>query len=118
MSGYSAVPGYDLVTGWGSIDAYAFVTAYLNAPTHPLCRPPRPRPLRHPAARISAPSKVALKSVGIGIGANSTAKVIIKNTGKSGNLVGDISLTNNQKAGTAFKAPALPDPSISARMGH
>ena len=104
VSGYSAGPGYDLVTGWGSIDADAFVTAYLNAPTPSMSPTPTATPTPS-AARISAPSKVALKSVGIGIGANSTAKVIIKNTGKSGNLVGDISLTNNQ-AGTAFKLSA------------
>ncbi len=35
VQGYSAGPGYDLVTGWGSIDASAFVSAYLNAPTPP-----------------------------------------------------------------------------------
>jgi hypothetical protein len=52
-------------------------------------------------AKISAPSKVTVKPVGIGIGASSTAKVIIKNIGNTGGLIGNISLTNNQ-AGTAF----------------
>ena len=36
VQGYSAGPGYDLVTGWGSIDADAFVTAYLAAPMPPV----------------------------------------------------------------------------------
>jgi subtilase family serine protease len=36
VQGYSAGPGYDLVTGWGSIDADAFITAYLDAPTPPV----------------------------------------------------------------------------------
>jgi sugar lactone lactonase YvrE len=52
-------------------------------------------------AKISAPSKVSLKPVGIGSGASSTAKVIIRNIGKPGALVGTIMLNNNQP-GTAF----------------
>ena len=46
VQGYSAGPGYDLVTGWGSIDANAFVTAYINAPTPaPTPTPPVPSKL-------------------------------------------------------------------------
>ena len=56
-------------------------------------------------AKISAPSKVTVKPVGIGIGASSTAKVIIKNIGKTGGLIGNISLANSQ-AGTAFTLSA------------
>ena len=44
---------------------------------------------------------MTLKPVGIGIGASSTAKFVIKNIGKGGNLIGNIALTNKQ-AGTAF----------------
>jgi hypothetical protein len=46
-------------------------------------------------------SKVMLKPIGIGTGTSSTAKVIIKNIGKTVGLIGDISLTNDQ-AETAF----------------
>ncbi len=53
-------------------------------------------------ARISAPSTLTVKPVGIGIiGASSTAKFVIKNIGKSGDLIGNISLENNQ--GNGFK---------------
>ena len=46
VPGYSAGPGYDLVTGWGSIDANSFVTAYINAPTPaPTPTPPVPSKL-------------------------------------------------------------------------
>ena len=52
-------------------------------------------------AKISAPTKVTVKPIGIGISASSTAKVIIKNLGKTGGLIGNIAMSNNQ-AGTAF----------------
>src|SRR2546425_5552285 len=35
LAGYSATPGYDLVTGWGSIDAYRFVHAWAGTPSTP-----------------------------------------------------------------------------------
>ncbi len=52
-------------------------------------------------ARISAPSTLTVKPVGIGISASSMAKFVIKNIGKSGDLIGNISLENNQ--GNGFK---------------
>jgi hypothetical protein len=68
----------------------------------PLSATPTPSASPTPdGAKIEAPSKVTLKRVGIGTGASSTAKVIIKNTGKPGDLTGNISLSNNQP-GTAF----------------
>src|ERR1041385_734341 len=39
MAGYTAAPGYDLVTGWGSVDAYRFVHAWaatISPPPPPL----------------------------------------------------------------------------------
>jgi hypothetical protein len=36
LAGYAATPGYDLATGWGSVDAYVFVHAWAgNAATPP-----------------------------------------------------------------------------------
>jgi hypothetical protein len=58
---------------------------------------------------VAVPAKVNLKPVGIGVvGAFSTAKLTIKNVGKTGDLIGTISLTNNQP-GTAF-SPSLTGP--------
>ena len=36
MTGYSAGPGYDLATGWGSVDAYVFVNAFAGVVITPL----------------------------------------------------------------------------------
>ena len=33
--GYTAGPGYDLVTGWGSVDAYNLITTWANLPVVP-----------------------------------------------------------------------------------
>ena len=69
----------------------------------PIPEIPTPTPSASPTpdgAKITAPSKVALKPAGIG-GANSTAKLLIKNIGKPGDLIGTILLSNNQP-GTAF----------------
>ena len=61
-----------------------------------------PTPTATPdGARIVAPPRVRLRPVGIGIGASSTANVVVRNAGRTGNLIGNISLTNNQ-AGNAF----------------
>jgi pseudomonalisin len=35
LTGYTATPGYDLVTGWGSVDAYLFVHAWAGTTTPP-----------------------------------------------------------------------------------
>jgi sugar lactone lactonase YvrE len=68
----------------------------------PLSSTPTPSASPTPdGAKIAAPSKVKLKSVGIGTEATSTARVVIKNVGKSGDLIGGVSLSNNQP-GTAF----------------
>lgn len=52
-------------------------------------------------ARIAAPTKVKMPAVGIGTGASSRANLVIRNAGKPGDLIGNISLTNNQP-GAAF----------------
>ena len=70
----------------------------------PISQVASPTPSASPTpdgAKISTPSKVSLKPVGIGTGASSTANVIIKNIGKPGALTGIIMLKNNQP-GTAF----------------
>jgi hypothetical protein len=70
----------------------------------PISQVASPTPSASPTpngAKISAPSKVSLKPVGIETGASSTANVIIKNIGKPGALTGIIMLKNNQP-GTAF----------------
>jgi len=60
---------------------------------------PTPTPI--PGKIAAAPSKLNLKPVGIGVGASSTAKLTIKNVSKTGELVGNVSIANNQP-GTAF----------------
>jgi hypothetical protein len=78
VPGYSAGPGYDLVTGWGSIDANAFVTAYLNAPS--------PSPMPTPAAQSKlqaspASLRFAITSVGA---ASKPKKLTLINASKNG----------------------------------
>lgn len=61
------------------------------------------------------PTRLTLRPVGIGVvGASSTAKVTIKNTAKSGELTGNISIMNNQP-GTAFTLSAPGPFAIPAR---
>jgi hypothetical protein len=31
IAGYNAIPGYDLASGWSTIDAYKFVRAFARA---------------------------------------------------------------------------------------
>src|SRR5205085_7427979 len=50
---------------------------------------------------VAVPARLNLRPVGIGVGASSTAKLTIKNVGKSGDLSGNISIANSQ-AGNAF----------------
>ena len=55
-TGYSAGPGYDLTTGWGSIDAYVFVHAWATstAPPPPDTGPPSPPNPPAPNASVTA----------------------------------------------------------------
>jgi len=55
-AGYSAGPGYDLTTGWGSIDAYVFVHAWQTstAPPPPDTGPPSPPNPPSPNASVTA----------------------------------------------------------------
>ena len=56
MTGYSAGPGYDLTTGWGSIDAYVFAHAWATstAPPPPDTGPPSPPNPPAPNASLTA----------------------------------------------------------------
>src|SRR5207249_3197591 len=56
MTGYSAGPGYDLTTGWGSIDAYVFAHAWTTstAPPPPVTGPPSPPNPPAPNASLTA----------------------------------------------------------------
>jgi subtilase family serine protease len=76
VQGYSAGPGYDLVTGWGSIDANAFVTAYLNAPS--------PSATPTPSSELKA-STSSLKFEATTVGTASKAKgLTLQNESKKG----------------------------------
>lgn len=62
VPGYSAAPGYDMVTGWGSIDANAFVPAYVNAEAPPPTTVPsklggRPATIKFASSTVGVPSK-------------------------------------------------------------
>jgi len=84
-------------TGSPSVTATPTPTPTPPAPTA------TPTPTPAPGGKIvAAPSKLRLRPVGIGVvGATSTAKLTIKNVGKAGDLVGNISITNSQP-GNAF----------------
>lgn len=81
VTGFSAGPGYDLVTGWGSIDAHAFVTAYINAPPPPT---PTATPTPIVSSRLQA-SPASLKFAATEVGVASKAKTIaLVNEAKKG----------------------------------
>jgi len=56
ITGYSAGPGYDLTTGWGSIDAYVFAHAWATStvPPPPNTGPPSPPNPPAPNASLTA----------------------------------------------------------------
>src|SRR2546427_4302923 len=56
ITGYSAGPGYDLTTGWGSIDAYVFAHAWATStvPPPPDTGPPSPPNPPAPNASLTA----------------------------------------------------------------
>ena len=62
MSGYAAAPGYDLVTGWGSVDAYRFVHAWAVA----ISPPP-------PPVTITTSSPLASAAAGTAVSVTLTA---------------------------------------------
>jgi subtilase family serine protease len=103
VPGYSAGPGYDLVTGWGSIDANAFVTAYLAAPSPSPIGTPTAAPTPSPLKASPTSLKFATTTVGV---ASSVKKVSLMNGGKKGDAsitLNAISLSSNlaNAAGTS-----------------
>ncbi|MEO6504364.1 MAG: S53 family peptidase [Jatrophihabitantaceae bacterium] len=52
--GYRAVPGYDLATGWGTLDAATFVPAlaHLHVPPAAASRPPKDRARKGEASKV------------------------------------------------------------------
>jgi subtilase family serine protease len=82
VQGYAAGPGYDLVTGWGSIDADAFVTAYLNAPSPSATPTATPTPAAPSKLKAITPN---LKFAATTVGAASKAqKLTLQNESKKG----------------------------------
>ncbi len=87
VQGYSAGPGYDLVTGWGSIDADAFITAYLDAPTPPVASKLEASPgsLNFGTATTEVASKPKTLTLENGAGKGS-ASITLKSFAMSSNL--------------------------------
>jgi len=80
-------------TATPTFSATATPTATATAtatPTGTMSATPTPTPASN-GAKIAAPSSVTFKAVGIGVHVASPANLVIKNSGKPGNLIGTIS---------------------------
>jgi subtilase family serine protease len=112
VAGFSAMPGYDQVTGWGTVDINKFVAAYTgSAPS------PTPTPTATPTPRVPAVVKVSLGVVNFGklrIGAAKTKVATLTNTAskKGGSTVtfsgGALSGSSDFSAVTSCNGPVLP----------
>ncbi|HUI56850.1 MAG TPA: protease pro-enzyme activation domain-containing protein [Bryobacteraceae bacterium] len=81
MKGYSAAAGFDLATGWGSVDAYALTINFGPAPTGPTITSLSPNPMTGSA------SNQTLTINGAGFAAGSSLKVKVGATTYSGSQV-------------------------------
>ena len=77
VPGFAAGPGFDLSTGWGSVDAAAFADAFTTAST------PTPTPTPVPVALKVSPSIVRFGAVPFGSSSN-PKKVTLTNPNKRG----------------------------------
>ncbi len=83
VTGYNAGVGYDLVTGWGSVDMAAFASAYNGTPTPtPTPSPtstPTPKPTPTPTPVITAlhfgPNPVSLPNTVLGVTSATSAPI-------------------------------------------
>ncbi len=71
-------------------------------------------------SKLKAPTSISFKPVGIGIGASSTAKLVIQNTSKVGNLIGNIGNPSDPEftfsASNSFSLPPKKSITITITM--
>lgn len=81
VPGFTAVPGYDQVTGWGTVDVDTFVNSYAAAAGGS----PTPTPTATPTPTVPARIKVSAAKVNFGkvkVGADKSKTVKVTNTAK------------------------------------
>ena len=101
MNGYSAGAGYDLATGWGSVDAYSLASHWLNvtAPPAILSLSPNPMP--------GSSSNQTLTITGSGFQAGSGLTVVLGCTGATVGTIASVGSTQIQvpvNVGTTARA--------------
>lgn len=90
MNGYSAGAGYDLATGWGSVDAYSLATHWSNVTTPPTILSLSPNPM------TGSISSQTLTITGSGFQAGSGLTVVLGCTGSTVGTIASVSSTQIQ----------------------
>jgi len=101
MNGYSAGAGYDLATGWGSVDAYSLATHLSNFTTPPTILSLSPNPM------TGSGSNQTLTITGSGFQAGSGLTVVLGCTGATVGTMASVSSTQIQvpvEVGTTARA--------------
>jgi subtilase family serine protease len=100
VTGFSAGPGYDQATGWGSVDVNQFVTAMAAPPTGTPTPTPAPTPTPTPTpVPTPTPTPKVSASVGLSQGALNFGKVKV---GKSKTKVMTLTNTAKKKGGATI----------------
>jgi subtilase family serine protease len=100
VPGFSAGPGYDQATGWGSVDINQFVTAMAAPPTGTPTPTPAPTPTPTPTpVPTPTPTPKVSASVGLSQGALNFGKVKV---GKSKTKVMTVTNTAKKKGGATI----------------
>jgi subtilase family serine protease len=101
MNGYSAGAGYDLATGWGSVDAYSLATHWSNVTAVPMIVSLSPNPM------TGSTSSQTLTITGSGFQAGSGPTVVLGCTGATAGTVASATSTQIQvpvNVGTTARA--------------